>query len=310
MCFKFKTKWSQKNQRPRDAWEKTLKARAFNYVRASTLMEALDAFDAAGGDASYVAGGQSLVPALALRLQAPQVLIDIAHIPDLRGIELQGDWLRIGALTRHAEALADPMIRKHAPLYSEAVLHVAHPAIRNKGTLGDSISHADPASEFPAMTLALGAELEIANRDGTRRVPADEFFLDLFQTAIEPGELLVAIHVPIVRPGHRWAFHEFARRRGDFALVGCGILAEFAGDVVEQIRIAFFSIGNTPLRAPRAEEVLIGQKLDQTSIAAAQAVIADDLDPPDDENVPQEMRRHLARVLLGRLLGQIARQTP
>ena len=271
------------------------------------MVEALTAFEG-GDDASYIAGGQSLVPALALRLQAPQLLIDIAHISELRGIELQGDWLRIGALTRHCKVLTDPLIRQHAPLYSEAAPHVAHPAIRNKGTLGGSISHADPASEFPAMTLALGAELEIANREGTRRVPADEFFIDLFQTAIEPGELLVAIHVPVVRPGHRWAFHELARRRGDFALVGCGVLAEFSEGVIEDVRIAFFSVGNTPLRARQTEQSLIGKKLDQAAIAAAQAVIGDDLDPPDDEQTPPAMKRHLARVLMGRLLGQIARQ--
>lgn len=285
-----------------------MKARAFNYVRASTVVEALKAFEEAGDDASYIAGGQSLVPALALRLQAPQLLIDIAHIPVLRGVDLQGDWLRIGALTRHHEVLTDPLIRRHAPLYSEAAPHVAHPAIRNKGTLGGSISHADPASEFPAMTLALGAELEIASRDGVRRVPADDFFLDLFQTAIEPGELLVAIHVPVVQPNHRWAFHELARRRGDFALVGCGVLAEFVDDVVKQVRIAFFSVGSTPLRARQAEDSLIGKTLDQAAIAAAQAVVGDDLDPPEDEHTPPAMKRHLARVLLGRLLGEIARQ--
>jgi carbon-monoxide dehydrogenase medium subunit len=277
-------------------------------VRASTVVEALKAFEEAGDDASYIAGGQSLVPALALRLQAPQLLIDIAHISTLRGVDLQGDWLRIGALTRHHEVLTDPLIRRHAPLYSEAAPHVAHPAIRNKGTLGGSISHADPASEFPAMTLALGAELEIASRGGVRRVPADDFFLDLFQTAIEPGELLVAIHVPVVQPSHRWAFHELARRRGDFALVGCGILAEFVDDVVKQVRIAFFSVGSTPIRARQAEDSLIGKRLDQAAIAAAQAVVGDDLDPPEDEHTPPAMKRHLARVLLGRLLGEIARQ--
>ncbi|WP_398478206.1 FAD binding domain-containing protein [Tardiphaga sp.] len=287
-----------------------MKARAFNYVRASTLVEALDAYEGAGSDASYIAGGQSLVPSLALRLQAPELLIDIAHIPELRGVELKGSWLRIGALTRHAEVLTDPLIRKHAPLYSEAAPHVAHPAIRNKGTIGGSISHADPASEFPAMTLALGAELEIANRDGTRRVRADEFFIDLFQTAIEPGELLVAIHVPVVRATHRWAFQELARRRGDFALVGCGILAEFVDGAVEQIRIVFFSVGNTPLRAWKAEDALMGRVLNQDAIAAAQAAVVHDLDPPEDENVPPSMRRHLARVVLGRLLGDIARQLP
>jgi carbon-monoxide dehydrogenase medium subunit len=250
------------------------------------------------------------VPALALRLQAPQLLIDIAHIAALRGVELHGDWLRIGALTRHCEVLTDPLIARHAPLYRAAAPHVAHPAIRNKGTIGGSISHSDPASEFPAMTLAMGAELEIASRDGARRVPADDFFIDLFQTALEPGELLVAIHVPVIRSGHRWAFHELARRRGDYALVGCGILAEFADDVIEHVRIVFFSVGNTPLRARQAEQSLIGKRLDEAAVAAAQAVVGDDLDPPEDEHVPPAMKRHLARVLLGRLLGQIMRQDP
>jgi carbon-monoxide dehydrogenase medium subunit len=271
------------------------------------VTEALEAF-AGSGDASYIAGGQSLVPALALRLQAPQLLIDIAHIAALRGVELQGDWLRIGALTRHCEVMTDPLIAQHAPLFREAAPHVAHPAIRNRGTIGGSVSLADPAAEFPAMTLAMGAELEIANRDGVRRVPVDDFFIDLFQTAIEPGELLVAIHVPVVRSGHRWAFHELARRRGDYALVGCGILAEFAGDMIEDVRIAFFSVGSTPLRARQAEESLVGKRLNEAAVAAAQAVVGDDLDPPADEHVPPEMKRHLARVLLGRLLGQIMRQ--
>lgn len=284
-----------------------MKARAFSYARPSTVMEALEAF-AGSGDASYIAGGQSLVPALALRLQAPQLLIDIAHIAALRGVELQGDWLRIGALTRHCEVMTDPLIAQHAPLFREAAPHVAHPAIRNRGTIGGSVSLADPAAEFPAMTLAMGAELEIANRDGVRRVPVDDFFIDLFQTAIEPGELLVAIHVPVVRSGHRWAFHELARRRGDYALVGCGILAEFAGDMIEDVRIAFFSVGSTPLRARQAEESLVGKRLNEAAAAAAQAVVGDDLDPPADEHVPPEMKRHLARVLLGRLLGQIMRQ--
>ena len=287
-----------------------MKARAFSYARPSTVMEALEAFASCGEDASYIAGGQSLVPALALRLQAPRSLIDIAHIAALRGVALQGGRLRIGALTRHCEVLTDPLIARHAPLFRAAAPHVAHPAIRNKGTIGGSVALADPASEFPAMTLAMDAELEIANHDGTRRVPADEFFIDLFQTAIEPGELLVAIHVPVIRPGHRWAFHEFARRRGDYALVGCGILAEFSDDRIERIRIVFFSVGNTPLRARQAEQSLIGKRLDAAAVAAAQTVVGDDLDPPEDEHVPPAMKRHLARVLLGRLLGEIMRQEP
>lgn len=274
-------------------------------MRPVTVAEALETFANSGEDASYIAGGQSLVPALALRLQAPEVLIDIAHIESLRGVELQGGWLRIGALTRHCEAMTDPLIVQYAPLFREAAPHVAHPAIRNKGTLGGSIAHADPASEFPAMALAMGAELEIANRDGIRRVAADDFFLDLFQTAMQPGELLLAIHVPVVRSGQRWAFDELARRRGDFALVGSGILAEFKSEVIEQIRIVFFGVGNTPVRARRAEKILIGRGLNEEAIMAAQAAVSDDLAPPEDEQVPPAMRRHLARVLLGRLLGRI-----
>lgn len=282
-----------------------MKARAFRYARPVTVAEALQTFASSGGDASYIAGGQSLVPALALRLQAPEILIDIAHIEALRGVTLQGEWLRIGALTRHCEAITDVLIARHAPLFHDAAPYVAHPAIRNKGTLGGSIAHADPASEFPAMALAMGAELEIANREGTRRVAADDFFLDLFQTAIEPGELLVAIHVPIARPSHRWAFDEVSRRRGDFALVGLGILAAFEDGLVAQVRIVFFGVGNTPVRARRTEDALVGCRLDQDAVIAAQAVVGDDLDPPADEQVPPAMRRHLARVLLGRLLGRI-----
>ena len=282
-----------------------MKSRAFSYARPSTIEEALEAFAGAGEDASYIAGGQSLVPALALRLQAPKLLIDVAHIPSLRGVEVRGGWLRIGALTRHCEALTDPLIARHAPLFSEAAPYVAHPAIRNRGTLGGSIALADPASEFPAMALAMRAEFEIVGPRGTRRVRADDYFVDLFKTAMEPGELLVAIHVPAVGLHHRWAFAELARRRGDYAIVGCGTLAELARGQIDQIRIVFFSVGNTPVRARQAEAALVGRSLAQTAVKEAQARIADDLSPPDDEQTPASMRIHLARVLIGRLLGRM-----
>lgn len=282
-----------------------MKAPAFAYRRPDTVAAALDAFAEAGGDASYIAGGQSLVPALALRLQSPAVLIDIARIEELHGVRLEAGRLRIGALTRHAEALTDPLIARHAPLLREAAPHVAHPAIRNRGTIGGSVALADPASEFPAMTLAMGAEIEIAGPDGRRRVPADAFFLDLYQTALELGELLVALHVPAIGPGHRWAFDELARRRGDYALVGAGILAELQDGTVAGIRIAFLSVGPTPLRAMAAEAALTGATLDADAIARAQAALDLDLDPLDDDQVPAAMRLHLARVLLGRLLGRL-----
>jgi len=282
-----------------------VKARAFAYARPRTLDDAHAAFAAAEGDASYISGGQSLVPALAMRLQAPQVLVDLAGIEALRGVRLEGDWLRIGALTRHADALTDPLIRAHAPLLSAAAPFVAHPAIRNRGTLGGSVALADPASEFPAMMLAMGAEMEIFGPEGLRRVPADDYFQDLYQTAIVPGEILVALHVPVVGPRRCWAFDELARRRGDYAMVGGGILAERDGGRIVSLRIAFFSVGPTPMRARAAEAALTGRAPDADAIADAQRALDADIDPLDDEEMPANVRRHLARVLLGRLVRKL-----
>lgn len=282
-----------------------MKARAFAYLRPATVAEALNAFAGAAGDASYIAGGQSLVPALALRLQAPDRLIDIAHIAALAGIRLDGETLRIGALTRHAQLIDDPLIARHAPLLAEAAPHIAHPAIRNRGTIGGSLALADPAAELPAMMLAAGATIEIAGPDGVRQVAADDFFLDLYQTALAPGELVTAVLVPVARPDERFAFDELARRRGDYALVGAGIRARQAGGTVAEIRIAFLSVAATPLRARAAEAVLAGTALDAAAIARAQEALDDDLDPSDEAHMPAATRRHLARVLLGRLAGRI-----
>ena len=285
--------------------ETAVKARAFSYFRAATIDQALDAHARAGDDARFIAGGQSLVPALSLRLQAPRLLIDITHIDELRGVRRESDTLRIGALTRHWEMLSEPLIAGFAPLLHAAAPFVAHPAIRNRGTFGGSVALADPASEFPAMTLALDAEIEIAGPSGRRRVKADDFFIDLFETALQPGELITAIHVPLFRADQRFAFDELARRRGDYALVGCGILATFAGERIHDIRISYLSVGNTPTRVRGAEATLVGSRLDTERIAAAQAALEGDLAPPESDEVPPAMRLHLARVLLGRLLGRL-----
>jgi aerobic carbon-monoxide dehydrogenase medium subunit len=282
-----------------------MKARAFSYLRASTIEEALSVHARVGDDARFIAGGQSLVPALSLRLQAPELLIDITHIAELRGVSREGEFLRIGALTRHRDMLSEPLIAEFAPLLRAAAPFVAHPAIRNRGTFGGSIALADPASEFPATTLALDAEIEIASQSGSRRVKADDFFLDLFETAVRPGELVTAVHIPLFKSNQRFAFDELARRRGDYALVGCGIMASCEGERIERIRIAFFAVGNVPTRAKEAEAVLTGFRLDAARIASAQAALQSDLDPPESDEVPAAMRLHLARVLLGRLLGRI-----
>lgn len=282
-----------------------MKARAFSYLRAHTIEQALEAHARAGDEARFIAGGQSLVPALSLRLQAPQLLIDITHIAELRGVRRERGSLRIGALTRHCEMLSEPLIAESAPLLRAAAPFVAHPAIRNRGTLGGSVALADPASEFPAVMLALDAEIEIAGQSGSRRVRADDFFVDLFETALGPGELITAIHVPLFRSNQRIAFDELARRRGDYALVGCGMLATCGGGRIDNIRIAFFSVGNVPTRAREAEATLNGFALDAALIASAQAALETDLAPPESDEVPSGMRLHLARVLLGRLLGRI-----
>lgn len=283
-----------------------MKARAFRYIRPRSVEEALKVFAETDGDALYIAGGQSLVPAMALRLRGPDLLVDIGSIPELNGLSVDGNRLRIGATTRHCEMLTSPLVKQHAPLLVEAAAHVAHPAIRNRGTFAGSLALADPAAEFPAMALALDAEIEIVSLSGTRRVDAGDFFLDVYETALEPGEIIVAVHVPIAQPGSRFAFDELARRRGDYAIVGLGVMGLFEDELVRHIRLAFISAGPTPVCARTAQDVLVGRRLDAGIIREAQEALSADLSPTDDETMPAEMRLHLARVLLGRLLGRIA----
>jgi len=281
-----------------------VKARAFNYIRVSSTDEALQAFHGAK-DACYLSGGQSLVPSLTLRLQAPDLLIDISRIDALKGVQVRDDRLRIGALTRHVDVLRSAEIARFAPLLKQAAAHVAHPAIRNKGTIGGSIAHADPAAEFPAMMLALDAEIEMIGKLGSRRIKADQFFRGLYETALQPGEILTAIHLPLFGPAHRCAFDELARRHGDFAIVGAGVQAVFDGEIAQSARIAFFSVGPTPMRARNAEAAIAGRLLDTDSISAAQTALSQDLDPSDDIQTTPATRMHLARVLLGRVLGRL-----
>lgn len=287
----------QTHDRPRP-----VKARAFDYQRVQTIEAALSAHAACRGEARFLAGGQSLLPVLNLRLDTPDLLIDIAHIPDLRGIVLRAGTLRIGALTRHNEVLRSSLIAEHAPLLSQAAAFVAHPAIRNQGTIGGSIALADPASEFPACMRALDAAMEVAGPDGTRTVPADAFFQGLYQTALQPGELLTALLVPAIRTGQKMRFDELARRRGDYALAGLAASVTFSDNVVADVRLAFCAAGPTPMRAASAETVLTGQAISPETIRAAQACLDRDLDPFGDEEMPAATRLHLARVLLGRVL--------
>lgn len=282
-----------------------MKAAAFDYVRASSVDEAVGLLAKHGGEAKLLAGGQSLLPALNLRLMTPEVLIDISGIASLRGIHIDGDTVKIGALTRHADLLVSPEIAAHAPLIAQAMPHIAHPAIRNRGTIGGSLSHADPASELPACVQALGATLVLRGPGGERRVAASSFFTGLYETVMTPGEMLIGIEFPPIRAGERAHFHEFARRMGDYAIVGLAAQANVSGDRISAARLAFFGVGERATLCPAAAEALARGPMTANAVADAQAALARDLSPQNDHQASSATRMHLARVLLRRCVDDL-----
>lgn len=283
-----------------------MKPPSFGYQLAESLPQALELYAQATDDVLWLAGGHSIVPSLALRLQAPGLLIDISRLPELSGIAVSDEGLRIGAMTRHAEILSNPLVLTHAPMLAEAAQFVAHPAIRNRASFGGNLALADPASEFPAVVRCLGGVFDIVGPDGARDVAAEDFFLDLYTTAIEPGEILRSILIPSPAPGTLTAFDELTRRHGDYAMVGAAVRLIPDGDRIGSAGICFHSVGATPVRAASAEAVLQGQALDTRAIAAARDALMQDLDPADEPILPGTIRLHLAQVLLGRILARLA----
>ena len=289
-----------------------MKPAPFRYARASSLAEATALLAAAPGDTKLLAGGQSLVPMLNMRLVRPAVLVDVNGLRELTGITpLPDGGLRLGALTRHAELAASPAVRERAPLLAEAARHVGHAAIRNQGTLGGSVAHADPAAELPAALLALDARVHITGPRGAREVAADVFFRGLLTTALEPDDILTAIEIPAPPPG--WGFVEIARRPGDFALAGVAVVVLAGshpltlpspplGGEGSEVRVVGFGVGDRPLRLIGAERVLAGGRLDAETAARAGAAAGADCDPPSDVHGSAEYRRHLATVLVERAL--------
>jgi carbon-monoxide dehydrogenase medium subunit len=282
-----------------------VKPPVFEYHRPRELGEAL-ALLAERDEAKALAGGQSLIPAMNFRLATPAVLIDLNRIEALRGIRrgAAGEGLRIGAMTRHAELERDREVAARAPLLAETMPFVAHPQIRNRGTLGGSLAHADPAAELPAVMLALDAELVLQGANTERRVPAAEFFTGLFATALEPGELVTAVEIPAPSPRTGWAFEEFARRHGDYALTGVAARVTLAEDGrCAMVRIALLSVGEGPIAAARATAALTGQPPAESAIrAAAELAASEDIDPPSDLHASAAYRRQLTRVLVRRAL--------
>jgi carbon-monoxide dehydrogenase medium subunit len=283
-----------------------LKPAPFAYVRAETLDQVFDLLDEYGDEAKILAGGQSLMATLNMRLSTPEALIDINHLEGLSDISSDGDVLRIGALARHSDVLESEHVQKHAPLIAKTMPHVAHQAIRNRGTFGGSVAFADPAAELPAVTRALGAIFVLQGRDGQRKVAADDFFQGLFETDLKENELLVGAEIPAIKDGERTAFMELARRHGDYAIVGLAVQGRLEGDTFADMRLGFFGAGDQPILAKSAIAALNGQPNNEGTIKNAQDALDADLDPMPDLNGPAEMKMHLARVLTKRALAELA----
>ena len=282
-----------------------VKAPKFSYVRAESVEQVLRLLEEHGDEARILAGGQSLMPTLNMRLSQPRLLIDINRLGALKGISVQGDRVRIGALTRHAEVASSDIVARHLPLIAEAMPHVAHVAVRNRGTFGGSIALADPAAEMPACVLALGATLIVQGAGGKREIAADAYFTGLYETARQANEILVEVLVPIQRPNAVSVFMELARRHGDFAIAGIASQLTFDRDLVAEARLVYFGSEDKPTLAGRAATALRGKRLDAAARQAAADALAHDLAPMSNAQGSAKLRLELQRVLTKRALDAV-----
>jgi carbon-monoxide dehydrogenase medium subunit len=281
-----------------------MKAPAFSYARATGVVNALELLATYGEKAKVLSGGQSLIPAMNLRLISPELIVDIGELSELRGIAVKGDLLKIGALTRHVDFLRSPEIAVHAPLLVEAIAHVAHPAIRNRGTIGGSLAHADPASELPACMVALNATIIVRSQTGERRIAAVDFFKGIYETALSARELLIAIELPAAQKNSVHFFFEFARRHGDYAIAGLAAQAIVAHGIFTDLRLVFFAVGDRPVLVGAANK-FVNVAITPAFLSDVSTVLGAELDPPDDQQASAPMRRHLAKVLLARCVSTL-----
>jgi aerobic carbon-monoxide dehydrogenase medium subunit len=275
-----------------------VKPAAFAYAKARSLDDAIRLLGAHKGEAKLLAGGQSLIATLNMRLSSPSLLIDINGVAGLDGISIRNGMVEIGAMTRHVTLERSSDIAKHAPLIARAMPHIAHPAIRNRGTIGGSLAYADPAAELPACLVALDGEVDIAGPGGKRSVNAGDFFKGLFETALGPHDVLSAVRFRAAATDTRVGFAELARRHGDYAMVGLAAVAKASGKGLSDVRLVYFGVGATPVRARKAEAALANGSID----AAVQAL---DLDPESDIQATGDVKKHLAGVLLRRVAAQL-----
>ncbi len=278
-----------------------MKPAPFAYQKARSLDEAIALL--AEKDAKLLAGGQSLIATLNMRLSSPALLIDINGIGGLDAIALKKGSVEIGALARHTQVERSDIIASHVPLFARAMPHIGHPAIRNRGTLGGSVAFADPAAELPACLLALDGEIEATGPKGKRSVKAQDFFKGLFETALAPQEVLTGVRVPAATKDTRTGFAELARRHGDYAMVGLAASARANGKGLSDVRLAYFGVSDIPVRAKKAEAALAEGSID----AAVEAL---DLDPHDDVQATAKVKKHLAGVLLRRVAMQLTEVRP
>jgi CO/xanthine dehydrogenase FAD-binding subunit len=279
----------------------------FDYEAPRELDAALEVLERRGADGKVLAGGQSLVPLLNFRLARPDVLIDINEVQELSYLRREDGRLRIGSLTRDAQAERSPLVREHWPLLADALRWVAHPQIRNRGTVGGSVAHADPAAELPVVFSALDARYHARSTRGARTLTSEEMFRGQLETALEPDELLCEIEVPAMAPGAGWAFTEFARRHGDFALGGAAVVVETAEDgACRRAAICLLGAGATPVRPRPAEEALAGQPVSEEVVRGAAAEAVRDIRPTGDIHGGSEYRKDLIETLVARALTAAA----
>jgi aerobic carbon-monoxide dehydrogenase medium subunit len=282
-----------------------MKAPDFAYERADDLGHALARLAELNGRARILAGGQSLVPTLNLRLQAPEVVLDISRIAVLRGISVAGSALRIGALTRHNDLLTSDLVALSCPLLKKAAGHIAHPAIRNRGTIGGSLALGDPAAELPACVVALDATIVVMSAGAERRIPARAFYTGVYSNVLEPTEMIVAVEIPFLKANERDGFLELSRREGDYAMVGVAARGAFANGAFSSLSLAYFAAGDKPVLAVGAAAVLTGKPLDAALADAAVKALGAELPDFKDLQADAAVRRHLAGVLLRRVLPQM-----
>jgi len=284
-----------------------MKASGFEYLRPSRVEEAVALLARYGSDAKAIAGGQSLVPMMAFRLATPRYLVDIGRIEGLNRILVEREVVRLGALVRWRDIERSAELQRTHPLLVEAIRHVAHYQIRNRGTVGGSLAHADPAAEMPGVAVSCEAEILVAGPSGQRTIAAPDFFLGPLMTALEPDELIVEVRLPAWRKGRRWAFQEFARRRGDFALAGVALFYDLdASGRAANVHIGAIGVGDTPLRLREAEAQIEGQVVSEAVVRKVAQAASASVTPAEDIHAPSEYRRALLGVLTERALAQAA----